>query len=134
VIKLDIFSDPICPWCLIGKSRLDAALAAGPGHPFAIEYHPFRLNPDMPRGGNRSQPETRSVGYSYIDGEPHRTWFTQQVSGVGVGLGGSVAMTLGSHPIAEDLRSLGLPKKPLMATWAGKMVMRFGAPEAIPDS
>jgi len=51
VIKLDIFSDPICPWCLIGKSRLDAALAARPGHPFAIEYHPFRLNPDMPRGG-----------------------------------------------------------------------------------
>lgn len=89
---------------------------------------------DMPRGGKRSQPETRSVGYSYIDGEPHRTWFTQQVSDVGVGLGGSVAMTLGAHPIAEDLRSLGLPKKPLMSTWAGKMVMRFGPPEAIPDS
>jgi predicted DsbA family dithiol-disulfide isomerase len=51
VIKLDILSDPICPWCLIGKARLDAALAERPGHPFAIEYHPFQLNPDMPAGG-----------------------------------------------------------------------------------
>jgi hypothetical protein len=83
---------------------------------------------DMPRGGTRSQPETASVGYSYIDGIPCRTAFTQQVSDLGVSLGGSVEITLGTHPIAEDLRSLGLPKKPLMATWAGKMAMRFGPP------
>jgi len=51
VIKLDILSDPICPWCFIGKARLDAALADRPDHPFAIEYHPFQLNPDMPRDG-----------------------------------------------------------------------------------
>ena len=51
MIKLDILSDPICPWCYIGKARLDAALAERPGHPFAIEYHPFQLNPDMPREG-----------------------------------------------------------------------------------
>ena len=51
MIKLDILSDPICPWCYIGKARLDAALAARPGAPFAIEYHPFQLNPDMPREG-----------------------------------------------------------------------------------
>ncbi len=86
---------------------------------------------DMPRGGNRSQPENESVGYSYIDGVPHRTEFSQQVSDLGVRLGGSVAMTLGTHPAADDLRSLGLPKKPLMATWAGKMTMRFDPPEAI---
>ena len=51
MIKLDILSDPICPWCFIGKARLDAALADRPDHPFAIEYHPFQLNPDMPRDG-----------------------------------------------------------------------------------
>ena len=51
MIKLDILSDPICPWCFIGKARLDAALAARPDHPFAIEYHPFQLNPDMPPAG-----------------------------------------------------------------------------------
>lgn len=51
MIKLDIFSDPICPWCFIGKTRLDAALAQMPKHPFEIEYHPFQLNPEMPREG-----------------------------------------------------------------------------------
>ena len=51
MIKLDILSDPICPWCYIGKARLDAALAERPDHAFTIEYHPFQLNPDMPSGG-----------------------------------------------------------------------------------
>lgn len=51
MIKLDIFSDPICPWCYIGKARLDRALAARPDHPFQIEWHPFQLNPDMPAQG-----------------------------------------------------------------------------------
>jgi len=51
MIKLDILSDPICPWCYIGKSWLDRALAKHPEHPFAIEWHPFQLNPDMPREG-----------------------------------------------------------------------------------
>jgi len=50
-IKLDIISDPICPWCYIGKTHLDKALAQVPGHPFTIEWHPFQLNPDMPEGG-----------------------------------------------------------------------------------
>ena len=50
-IKLDILSDPICPWCYIGKSYLDRALAEVPDHPFVIEWHPFQLNPDMPAGG-----------------------------------------------------------------------------------
>lgn len=50
-VKLDIMSDPICPWCYIGKAHLDRALAAAPDHPFVIEWHPFQLNPDMPAGG-----------------------------------------------------------------------------------
>ncbi len=51
MIRLDIFSDPVCPWCFIGKANLDRALEAHPTHPFRIEWHPFQLNPDMPAGG-----------------------------------------------------------------------------------
>ena len=51
MIKLDILSDPICPWCYIGKTLLDRALEQAPDHPFSIEWHPFQLNPDMPREG-----------------------------------------------------------------------------------
>lgn len=51
MVKLDILSDPICPWCYIGKSYLDRALEAEGDHPFEIEWHPFQLNPTMPRDG-----------------------------------------------------------------------------------
>ena len=51
MVKLDILSDPICPWCYIGKAQLDRALAERPNHPFQIEWHPFQLNPDMPPEG-----------------------------------------------------------------------------------
>lgn len=51
MIKLDIISDVACPWCLVGKAYLDRALEAHPEHPFAIEWHPFQLNPEMPKTG-----------------------------------------------------------------------------------
>ncbi len=51
MIRLDIFSDPVCPWCHIGKAQLDRALEARPDHPFTAEWHPFQLNPDMPPEG-----------------------------------------------------------------------------------
>lgn len=49
--KLDIISDPICPWCYIGKAHLDRALEKHPNHQFEVEWHPFQLNPDMPPEG-----------------------------------------------------------------------------------
>ncbi len=64
MIKLDILSDPICPWCFIGKARMDQALINHPDHPFAIEWHPFQLNPGMPAGGmdRREYLETKFGG------------------------------------------------------------------------
>lgn len=64
MIKLDILSDPICPWCLIGKTRLEKAMEAEGDHPFVIEWHPFQLNPDMPKEGmdRREYLETKFGG------------------------------------------------------------------------
>ncbi|MCV6824380.1 MULTISPECIES: DsbA family oxidoreductase [Halocynthiibacter] len=64
MVRLDIISDPICPWCYIGKANLDKALEANPDHPFTIEWHPFQLNPDMPEGGmdRREYLETKFGG------------------------------------------------------------------------
>lgn len=50
-ITLDIFADPVCPWCLIGKAELDRALESRPDHPFDIRWQPFRLDPQMPPAG-----------------------------------------------------------------------------------
>lgn len=47
MVKLDIFSDPVCPWCYLGKANLERALEAHPEHVFEIEWHPFQLNPEM---------------------------------------------------------------------------------------
>lgn len=63
-VTLDIISDPICPWCYIGKTLLDKALTDAPDHPFAIQWHPFQLNPDMPGDGmdRREYLETKFGG------------------------------------------------------------------------
>lgn len=50
-IRLDIFADPVCPWCLIGKAELDRALESRPDHPFAITWQPYQLDPQMPQAG-----------------------------------------------------------------------------------
>ncbi len=50
-VRLDVFADPVCPWCYVGKANLDRALEAAPDHPFIVQWHPFQLNPDMPREG-----------------------------------------------------------------------------------
>lgn len=64
MVKLDIMSDPICPWCYIGKTNLDRALEQRPDHPFLITWHPFQLNPDMPKEGmdRREYLETKFGG------------------------------------------------------------------------
>ena len=48
---LDVLSDPICPWCYIGKVKLDRALAQRPDHDLDIFWRPYQLNPEMPAEG-----------------------------------------------------------------------------------
>jgi predicted DsbA family dithiol-disulfide isomerase len=51
--RIDVISDAICPWCYIGKRHLERALALldKQGLHFTVAWHPFQLNPDMPREG-----------------------------------------------------------------------------------
>ena len=51
MIQLDIHSDPICPWCYIGKIHFERALKTLNENPFHIKWHPFQLNPEMPKNG-----------------------------------------------------------------------------------
>ena len=63
-MRIDIFSDVICPWCFIGKRRLERALdKAGLAREADIEWLPFELNPDMPPDGMpRAQYRARKFG------------------------------------------------------------------------
>jgi predicted DsbA family dithiol-disulfide isomerase len=52
VLHIDVISDVICPWCYIGKRRLEKAVAALDGqHDAPVRWLPFQLNPSMPREG-----------------------------------------------------------------------------------
>ncbi|GGA58392.1 DsbA family oxidoreductase [Pelagibacterium lentulum] len=55
-IHIDLFTDIICPWCLIGTARLDAALAAlDPAITVTIAHHPFLLDPSIPDDGQNTR-------------------------------------------------------------------------------
>lgn len=50
-MRIDIFSDTVCPWCFIGKRHLERALLETGITDADICWHAFQLNPDMPAGG-----------------------------------------------------------------------------------
>lgn len=49
-LQVDVVADLICPWCYLGKRRLDEALAAVRG-PSKVTWYPFQINPAMPTSG-----------------------------------------------------------------------------------
>ena len=69
-MEISIFSDVICPWCYVGKRRLERALAEVRPGEVAIEWLPFELNPDMPPQG---MPGLSSNGSHSIATSPGRT-------------------------------------------------------------
>ena len=50
-MRIDIYSDTVCPWCYLGKRRFDLAVAARPQYEPAVVWRPFELNPDVPVEG-----------------------------------------------------------------------------------
>lgn len=61
-ISVDVISDVICPWCYIGKRRLEKAIAATDTQ-VRVRWHPFQLNPQMPKEGiSRKEYRTRKFG------------------------------------------------------------------------
>jgi predicted DsbA family dithiol-disulfide isomerase len=50
-LRIDVIFDSVCPWCYIGKRRLEKALALRPGLDPDIAWRPFLLNPEMPPDG-----------------------------------------------------------------------------------
>ncbi|MFO0775177.1 MAG: DsbA family oxidoreductase [Nitrospiraceae bacterium] len=52
LLQIDVFSDIVCPWCYIGKRRLEQSLdAAGLRACATVTWRPFQLNPTMPEQG-----------------------------------------------------------------------------------
>jgi len=49
-LTIDVVSDVVCPWCYLGKKRLERALAQEP-EPIAVHWRPYQLDPSIPKGG-----------------------------------------------------------------------------------
>ena len=61
-LAIEVISDVICPWCYIGKRRLEKAIAAHDG-PVKVRWLPFQLNPQMPQQGiSRREYRTKKFG------------------------------------------------------------------------
>ena len=75
-IVIDVVSDVVCPWCFIGKRRLEKALAALEGTSVAVRWRPFQLDPTIPAEGlPREEYLRRKFGPERI-AEIHRSLLT----------------------------------------------------------
>jgi hypothetical protein len=83
------------------------------------------------RARGRHQPTTvTSPVYSLFEGAPHVGYLTQTYGDTDYQLGGG-QVELGDHPLADELRRLGLPRRPLLATWNGHLDFSMSAPEKL---
>ncbi len=110
-MKIDIISDTVCPWCLIGKRKLEAALAERTDLDVDISWHPFQLHPDMPlEGADRKEFTAKKFG------SPERAKaLYEQVANAGRAVGLDLQFskikrspnTLNSHRVIKWAQSAG---------------------------
>ena len=68
MLKIDLYSDIVCPWCIIGQHRLDKVLAERfPDLEVDIEHHPYELQPSAPPEGLELTAYFRSKGIDISD-------------------------------------------------------------------
>jgi len=97
-LTIDVISDVVCPWCYIGKRRLEAALAklaaSQPELRPRVSWHPFELNPDMPPEGVDRREYVRQ---KFGDGERARAIYERLV-----GVGDQVGLALAFDAIRRQ--------------------------------
>ncbi|MCV0428549.1 MAG: DsbA family protein, partial [Roseibium sp.] len=84
VLQIDIVSDVVCPWCIVGFRQLEQAIERT-GVSAAIKWHPFELNPDMPaEGENLREHIMRKYGSTAEQSEAARDRLTELGNGLGI--------------------------------------------------
>jgi len=78
-IRIDVISDVVCPWCIIGYKRLEKAIVEmGIQDKIDLEWQPFELNPDMPsEGENIIEHISRKYGSSLEDQKKSQAYMTE---------------------------------------------------------
>jgi predicted DsbA family dithiol-disulfide isomerase len=102
-LKIDIVSDVSCPWCIIGYQALNQALAnLAPGIKADITWHPFELNPQMPKEGQDiTEHITQKYGITVEQSDQNRAAIKERGLSVGYEFGnrggGRIYNTFDAH-------------------------------------
>ncbi len=80
--------------------------------------------------GSRAPAPLATPVYSIWESAPHVSMLSQEYRDAGYRPGGGV-LELGDHPMADQLRALGLPRRPLLAVWTGHLSFSMSAPEKL---
>ncbi len=120
-LTIDIYSDVMCPWCIIGYSQLQKGLALLEGEIEAeVRWLPFELNPDMPpEGEGQAEHIARKYGRTPEQAESNRG----QLLAIGERAGYSFAYTGPGEP----------PKAMIWNTFAAHKLLKWALIEAGPD-
>ena len=106
-IRVDIVSDVVCPWCIIGYGQLKAA-ADALGQTVDVHWHPYELNPDMPaEGQNLRQHISEKYGSSADESARTRAAITE--------LGQQIGFTFDFKPESRIMNTL---KAHILLHWA----------------
>ncbi len=108
-LRIDIVSDVMCPWCIIGYRQLAQALEAS-GTPHEIHWHPFELNPEMPpEGQNMREHIAEKYGSTPEQSAQSRAQMTQLGQDLGF-----------EFRFAEDMRMHNTFAAHQLLHWAGE--------------
>ena len=119
-LRIDIVSDVVCPWCVIGYRQLAGALAAI-GMPHEIHWHPFELNPDMPpEGQNLREHLIEKYGTTPEQSEASR----RQITEIGAELGFAFRF-------ADDMRMHNTFNAHQLLHWADQHGRKHALEEAL---
>ena len=112
-IKLDIISDVVCPWCIVGFKHLEAAIEElNLQDKVEIEWQPFELNPDMPSEGEELRDHiARKYGSAREDSDRARANLTQLGADYGFTFdyfdGMKIVNTLDAHKLLDYAHQIG---------------------------
>lgn len=110
-LQIDIISDVMCPWCVIGYSALQQALESFPQTPHQIRWHPFELNPDMPpEGQNLRQHLAEKYGSTDEQSRENRERITQ--------MGAELGFTFN---FSDDMRMVNSFNAHQLLSWAAEL-------------
>ncbi|KAB2572080.1 putative dsba oxidoreductase protein [Lasiodiplodia theobromae] len=115
--NIDIVSDTVCPWCYVGKKRLERAIAqhkeTHPSDTFSTTWHPFYLDPTAPVPGEDKQARyARRFGAERIAMMQTRLAQIGTAEGIAFKFGGRIGNTRDSHRLIQ----LGKTKSPALQT------------------